>query len=155
MALFGHFSVGFHHFFRHLFAFTSALCMQDSNSAKKISPIALFLTLEHCFKSSASYRGFPPRLRKYSNLKDTAGQSASPSVLHPILYFGISQGSLVSFNVTLQFLFRCCKQLCQNWAEFNEEPLQQAMFCKVTVFLLLRGVLIVHCTVGEGAKKAN
>ena len=54
-----------------------------------------------------------------------------------------------------KFLFRCCKQLCQNWAEFNEEPLQQAMFCKVTVFLLLRGVLIVHCTVGEGAKKAN
>ena len=90
-----------------------------------------------------------------TNLKDTAGQSASPSVLHPSLYFGISQGSLVSFNVTLQFLFRCCKQLCQNWAEFNEEPLQQAMLCKVTVFLLLRGVLIVHCTVGEGAKKAN
>ena len=60
MALFGHFSVGFHHFFCHLFAFTSALCMQDFNSAKKISPIALFLTLEHCFKSSPWYRGFPP-----------------------------------------------------------------------------------------------
>ena len=56
----GHFLVGFHHFFCHLFAFKSALCMQDSNSAKKISPIALFLTLEHCFKSSSRYRGFPP-----------------------------------------------------------------------------------------------
>ena len=44
-------------------------------------------------------------LCKYTNLTDTAGQSASPSVLHLSLYFGISQGSLVSFNVTLQFLF--------------------------------------------------
>ena len=50
------------------------------------------------------------------------------------------------------FCFRCCKQLCQNWAEFNEEPLQQAMLCKVKVFLLLRGVLIVHCTMGGGAR---
>ena len=55
-ALFG----GFSSLFRHLIAFTSALCMQDSNSAKKISPIALFFTLEHCFKSSSRYRGFPP-----------------------------------------------------------------------------------------------
>ena len=60
MALFGHFSVGFCHFFRHFFASLSTSCMQDSNSAKKISPIALFLTLEHCFKSSPWYRGFPP-----------------------------------------------------------------------------------------------
>ena len=50
------------------------------------------------------------------------------------------------------FFFRCCKQLCQNWSEFNEEPLQQAMLCKVTVFLLLRGVLIVHCSLGGGAR---
>ena len=39
---------------------TSPLCTKNANSAKKIGSAALFFPLEHCFKSSARYRGFPP-----------------------------------------------------------------------------------------------
>ena len=56
MALLRHFLVGFHHFFcSHVI-----LMHIQIHFCKKISPIALFLTLEHCFKSSSRYRGFPP-----------------------------------------------------------------------------------------------
>ena len=39
---------------------TSPLCTKNANSAKKIGSAALFFPLEHCFKSSARYRRFPP-----------------------------------------------------------------------------------------------
>ena len=98
MALFGHFSVGFHYFFRHCFAFRSSTYTQVANSEKNWTQPASSRCQSHLKKVLHAHRAPHHQLnKKISKCKTVELGDQLPHPPHPSPLLGKEGGGQKNF----------------------------------------------------------